>query len=67
MGNVDAACDKSVSDIAKHFGVGDKVVRKETARPDGIPHRRIGGQIRYNLAEVDEWARNEALERLNAA
>lgn len=49
----------SVEDVAEHFGVSTRTVRR-WLRSTEIPHRRIGSVIRFNLAEVDEWAKGRA-------
>ena len=49
------AYDETVEDIARHFGVSDRTVRRWLETTD-IPHRRIAGTIRFNLPEVDSWA-----------
>jgi len=49
--------DASVEDVAVHFGVSERTVRRWLAGADAPPHRRIGSIIRFNLAEVDEWAK----------
>lgn len=45
----------TVDDVAKHFGVSTRTVRRWLKSTD-IPHRRVAGTIRFNLAEVDHWA-----------
>lgn len=52
QGNADAR----VGDVAKHFGVSTRTVRRWIKSTD-IPHRRVGSTVRFALAEVDEWAR----------
>lgn len=47
--------DDTADDVARHFGVHDRTVRRWVETTD-IPHRRIGGTLRFNLAEVDSWA-----------
>jgi excisionase family DNA binding protein len=49
------SADSTVQDIALHFGVSTKTVRRWVKGTD-IPHRRIGGVIRFNLQEVDRWS-----------
>lgn len=41
--------------VARHFNVKPRTVLRWTETTD-IPHRRIGGTVRFNLAEVDSWA-----------
>ena len=41
--------------VAKHFGVSRGTVYNWLSMTD-IPHRKVGGVIRFNLTEVDEWA-----------
>ena len=48
--------DATVADLAKHYGVSERTVRRWLADTD-IPHRRVGGTIRFVLAEVDEWTK----------
>ena len=48
-----------VEDVAKHFGVQPRTVRRWVKETD-IPHRKVGGPkgpLRFNLAEVDAWSR----------
>lgn len=45
----------SVADIAGHFNVSGRTVLNWVETTD-IPHRRIGGTIRFRLEEVDAWA-----------
>lgn len=47
--------DDTADDVARHFGVSDRTVRRWVESTD-IPHRRIGGTLRFNLADVDAWA-----------
>lgn len=49
--------DASVEDVAVHFGVSERTVRRWLASDDAPPHRRVGNLIRFSLAEVDEWAK----------
>ena len=42
--------------VAEHFGVSRNTVYNWLESTD-IPHRKIGGVIRFNLTEVDEWAK----------
>lgn len=52
--------DATVEDVAAHFGVSERTVWRWLGSTD-IPHRRIGSgaraTVRFNLSEVDEWAR----------
>ncbi len=45
----------TVEDVALHFGVSVRTVRR-WLKSTAIPHRRFGATIRFNLDEVDEWA-----------
>lgn len=45
----------TVDDVAEHFDVSTKTVRRWLKNTD-IPHRRISGTIRFDLNEVDEWS-----------
>lgn len=47
--------DDTAEDVARHFGVSDRTVRRWVETTD-MPHRRIGGTLRFNLPEVDSWA-----------
>lgn len=39
--------------VAKHLDVSIKTVRRLVQR--GLPHVRVGGQLRFRLSEVDAW------------
>lgn len=52
--------DASVEDVARHFGVSERTVRRWLKADDPPPHRRVGNLIRFDLSEVDEWARARA-------
>ena len=39
--------------IAKHYAFSTRWVERQTAA--GMPGRRIGGEWRYKLSEVDDW------------
>jgi excisionase family DNA binding protein len=54
-GEVLPAYDETVADVARHFGVSERTVLR-WCENTGIPHRRIGGTVRFNLPEVDSWA-----------
>ena len=45
----------TVYDVAKHFGVSHRTVRRWLKATD-IPYYRIGGVLRFDLEVVDEWA-----------
>jgi predicted DNA-binding transcriptional regulator AlpA len=45
----------TVRDVAAHFSVSERTVKRWVATTD-IPHRRIAGTLRFVLPEVDEWA-----------
>lgn len=47
--------DATPGDVARHFKVAERTVRRWCETTD-IPHRRIQRAIRFNLAEVDAWA-----------
>lgn len=53
--NGHAKADATVEDVAEHFGVSTRTVRR-WLKDLGVPHRRVMGVIRFNIAEVDEWA-----------
>lgn len=57
--------DATIPDVAAHFGVSEKTVRRWLKGTE-IPHRRVGGVIRFNLDEVDEWAKAGAAEAAEA-
>lgn len=46
----------TIQDVADHFDVSTKTVRRWIKNTD-IPHRRIRGTIRFDIHEVDEWAK----------
>jgi excisionase family DNA binding protein len=47
--------DATIDDVAAHFGVTTRTVRRWLSSTD-MPHRRAGGTLRFNLDEVDSWA-----------
>jgi excisionase family DNA binding protein len=50
--------DATVEDVADHFGVSTRTIRRWVAEQD-MPHRKGGGDngaLRFNLSEVDAWA-----------
>lgn len=47
--------DATVKDVAEHFGVSERTVWRWLKETD-IPHRRIGGVVRFRLDEVDQWS-----------
>lgn len=47
--------DATVEDVAEHFGVSTRTVRRWIKNTD-IPHRRVLGVIRFSIPEVDDWA-----------
>lgn len=47
--------DATVEDVANHFGVSVRTVRRWVA-DTAIPHRRVGGTLRFRMDEVDSWA-----------
>lgn len=50
--------DATVEDVAAHFGVSPRTVKRWLKTTD-IPHRQPGGpgnSVRFNIAEVDEWS-----------
>lgn len=57
--NQTARPDATVDDLAEHFGVSSKTVRRWIKHTD-IPYRRVGSLIRFNIGEVDEWAKARA-------
>jgi len=48
----------TVNDIAAHFGVHHRTIRR-WLKTTSIPHRRIGGSLRFDLEEVLAWSREE--------
>ncbi len=46
-------------DIAKRFNVSTRTVER-WIEAGKIPFRRVGGIIRFNLEEVDDWAKADA-------
>lgn len=52
--------DAKADEVAAHLGV-DRATVYRWCKTTGIPHRRIGSTLRFNLSEVDAWsARGEA-------
>jgi hypothetical protein len=48
--------------LAKALGLTERWVREQTtrralARPDPIPHYRLGGRVHFNVDEVIAWLR----------
>ena len=58
-GNEIRTYSASAKDVAEHFGVTRATVYNWIETTD-IPHRKVGGVIRFNLPEVDEWAKGRA-------
>jgi excisionase family DNA binding protein len=54
--NNKARTSATVEDVAEHFGVSSRTVRRWLKHTE-IPHSRVGRTIRFNLDEVREWAR----------
>ena len=48
----------TVDELAAEVGVSVRTVRRWLAETD-IPHRRVGGVIRFVFAEVDTWMHPE--------
>lgn len=40
--------------VGRVYGVSGRTIRR-LADGGGVPHRRVGDQYRFNLAEVDEY------------
>ena len=53
--NAQVGASATVEDVAVHFGVSIRTVRR-WLKSTAIPHRRLGVTIRFNLDEVDAWA-----------
>lgn len=51
--------DRTVENVSEHFGVSIRTVRRWLKSTD-IPHRRVGGIIRFSIDEVDEWMKDRA-------
>jgi excisionase family DNA binding protein len=51
--------DATVADVARHYGVSERTVRRWLANTD-IPYRRVGGAIRFSIDEVDGWAKDRS-------
>lgn len=56
----------TVRSLAERLEVGERTVRLWLAETD-IPHRRVGGVIRFVLAEVDEWMKAQTPESTKAS
>lgn len=57
--------DASAGDVALKYGVSPRTVLRWCETSD-IPHRRLPGGPRFNMAEVDEWAIRQAELRAGA-
>lgn len=55
----------TAKDIARKYGVSRQHVYNLADR--GMPHRKIGQAVRFNLDEVDEWMRAEPATKEPAA
>lgn len=50
--------DRTAEDVAEQYGVSRRTVYNWMNRgADPLPHRRIGGVLRFNPEETDAWAR----------
>ena len=58
--NEPRAYTAGVQDVARHFGVHTATVYNWLKSDAPPPHRRAGNLYRFNLEEVDEWARRAA-------
>lgn len=54
-GNEPRTYTATAQDVANRYGVSRASVYNWVETTD-IPHRKLGGVIRFNLDEVDEWA-----------
>jgi len=54
-GNENERADATIEDVAAHFGVSVRTVHRWLKSTD-LPHRRVGGTVRFNLGEVDDWS-----------
>lgn len=52
----------SVSDVAAHFGVHTATVYNWLKSDSPPPHRKIRGQYRFNLEELDVWTAGHPTE-----
>lgn len=63
-----ARADATVADAARELGVSPKTVRRHSARTeDPLPSYRIGSSLRFDLDEVRDWARRQAVEQRAAS
>lgn len=44
----------NVKDVAAYLGLAKSTVY-ELAKEDRIPHRRIGGRVKFDMSEIDDW------------
>ena len=54
----------TIGDIAERFHVSTRTVGR-WIEAGTIPFRRVGGIIRFNLEEVDDWAKESAEDALS--
>jgi excisionase family DNA binding protein len=62
----------SVPQVAEWLGVAPKWVYRHVAAdgPEGLPHYRVGGQLRFSVGEIEQWLetrRGRHLGPINAA
>lgn len=50
----------SVQDVMAHFDVSKNTVYNWLKSPNPPPHRKVGGQYRFNLVELDAWTARAA-------
>lgn len=59
----------SASEVADWLGVAPKWVYRHAGpdSPDGIPHYRVGGHLRFRRSEIEAWLESRRREPINAA
>jgi excisionase family DNA binding protein len=52
----------TVKNLAIYLGCGESSIRKLT-REHELPHFRIGAKIIYTKQDIDEWIKNNTLQK----
>lgn len=57
----------TIRDLAERYGVPVATVYQWNSRGEGPPRMRIGGHVRYRLADVERWETSRYVDDRGAA